>query len=109
MADRVFELSSAHSRVVLGHLGGTEALAQQFAHLASAVIYSSETHRAPANILRQNRKGQSGLWSSGISKLPIVLVRASRTQKKPSAGARHADGARLLADEGVEHGFADLE
>jgi cellobiose phosphorylase len=81
MADRVFELASAHSRVVLGHLGGTEALAQQFGHMASAVIYASESHRAPTSILRQNRKGQSGLWSSGISgDLPIVLVRVGDTE-----------------------------
>jgi cellobiose phosphorylase len=81
MADRVFELASAHSRVVLGHLGGTEALAQQFGHLASAVIYASETHRAAPSVLRQNRKGQSGLWSSGISgDLPIVLLRVADTE-----------------------------
>jgi len=81
MADRVFELSAAHSRVVLGHLGATEPLAQQFSHMALAVIYANEAYRAPGNILRRNRRGQSGLWGYGISgDYPIVLVRVGDSE-----------------------------
>lgn len=76
MADRVFELSAAHSRVVLGHLGATESQAQQFSHLALALIYSEEVYRATGSVLRRNRRGQSGLWGYGISgDYPILLLR----------------------------------
>ena len=78
MADRVFEVAGTHSRAILGHLGATEAEAQQYGQLASAVIFPVGAYRAPSSILRRNRKGQSGLWGYGISgDLPIVLLRIS--------------------------------
>ncbi len=78
MADRVFELAAAHSRAVLGHIGAGDAEARHYEELASAVIYPRAACRAPAGVLRRNRKGQSGLWGYAISgDLPIVLLRVS--------------------------------
>jgi cyclic beta-1,2-glucan synthetase len=78
LADRVFELAWTHSHILLQQIGATEADAQVYARLASSIIYASDVHRADANILASNRRGQSGLWGYGISgDLPIVLVRIS--------------------------------
>ena len=76
LADRVFELAWTHSQIVLRQLNATEADAQAYGRLASSVIYASAQRRAKASVLSRNRRGQSGLWSYGISgDLPIVLLR----------------------------------
>ncbi len=78
MADRVFELATAHSRAVLGYIGAGDMEARHYDELASAVIFPRAACRAPAGVLRRNRKGQPGLWGYAISgDLPIVLLRAS--------------------------------
>ncbi len=75
LADRVFELSWTHSQVVLRQLNASEADAQLYARLASAVIYADDVLRADAGVLIRNRRGQSGLWGYAISgDLPIVLL-----------------------------------
>ncbi|MDB6168811.1 MAG: Cellobiose phosphorylase [Verrucomicrobia bacterium] len=76
LADRAFDLAWTHSQVIMRHLNITEAEAQRFAQLASALIYANPARRAAPSVLRQNRRGQSGLWSHGISgDSPIVLLR----------------------------------
>ena len=76
MADRVFELAMTYSQAIQGHLGTDETRAQLFGRLSSAVIYSAGPYRAPGEIIRRNRRGQSGLWAYGISgDNPIVLLR----------------------------------
>ncbi|HMW30579.1 MAG TPA: glucoamylase family protein, partial [Plasticicumulans sp.] len=76
MADRVFDLAWIHSQVVLRQLGVTETDAQLYWELAACVVFSDAHGRADAATLRQNRRGQSGLWSHAISgDLPIVLLR----------------------------------
>ena len=76
MADRVFDLAWIHSQVVLRQLGATETDAQLYWELAASVVFSDAHGRADAATLRQNRRGQSGLWSHSISgDLPIVLLR----------------------------------
>jgi cellobiose phosphorylase len=78
MADRVFEGAATQSRATLGQLGASEAELEQYAQLASAVIFPVSAFRAPSSILRRNRKGQSGLWGYALSgDLPIVLLRVS--------------------------------
>ena len=75
LADRAFELAWTHSQVVLRQINATEADAQLYARLASAVIYADAALRAHANELLKNRRGQSGLWGYAISgDLPIVLL-----------------------------------
>src|SRR6185436_9565049 len=82
MAERAFELAWTHSQVILRQINASEADAQLYGRLASALIYSDPARRASPTILRNNRLGQSGLWSYGISgDAPIVLLRISDTGK----------------------------
>jgi cellobiose phosphorylase len=75
LADRAFYLAWTHGQVVLRQINATEADAQLYGHLASAVIYANSSLRADASVLIKNRRGQSGLWGYSISgDLPIVLV-----------------------------------
>ena len=82
MADRAFDLAWTHSQVTLRQLNATEADAQLYGRLASALIYADPARRANSGVLRNNRRGQSGLWSYGISgDAPIVLLRTSDAEK----------------------------
>ncbi len=78
MTDRAFDLAWTHSQVTLRHLNATEEEAQLYGRLASALIYADPVRRAGPGVLRNNRRGQSGLWSYGISgDLPLVLLRVT--------------------------------
>jgi cellobiose phosphorylase len=75
LADRVFELAWTHSQVILRQINASEADAQLYARLAGSVIYANAAMRADAAVLKQNKRGQSGLWGYAISgDLPIVLL-----------------------------------
>jgi len=66
----------ARTDVASGELGATEAEAQNYSRLASALIYADPAKRAVSSVLLANRRGQSGLWKYGISgDIPIVLLR----------------------------------
>ncbi|RAN85769.1 hypothetical protein B5P41_33140, partial [Bacillus sp. SRB_28] len=74
IADRIFELAWSHSLVVLRQMNASEDDATLFNRLASAVLYPCHELRADGQIIRRNRRGQSGLWGWAISgDLPIVL------------------------------------
>ena len=76
MAERAFELAWTHSQVTLRQLNASEGEAQLYDRMAGALLYADPTRRANASVLRNNRRGQSGLWSYGISgDLPVVLLR----------------------------------
>ncbi|MCH8527329.1 MAG: cyclic beta 1-2 glucan synthetase [Kiritimatiellae bacterium] len=82
MSNRAFDLAWTHSQVTLHHLNITEAEAQVYGHLTSALIYADPARRTPPGVLRQNRRGQTGLWSYGISgDSPIILLRISDINK----------------------------
>jgi cellobiose phosphorylase len=82
MTDRGFDLAWTHSQVTLHLLNATEAEAQLYARLASALIYADPARRASPVVLRNNRRGQNGLWSYGISgDVPLVLLRISDLEK----------------------------
>jgi cellobiose phosphorylase len=82
MTDRAFDLAWTHSEVTLRHLNATEADAQLYGRLAGALVYADPARRATASVLRNNRRGQSGLWSYGISgDAPIVVLRVSSIDK----------------------------
>ncbi|MFH1468392.1 MAG: glucoamylase family protein [Pseudomonadota bacterium] len=84
MADRVLESARPHSQAVLEQVGSSEADAQLYGQLASAVIFPLGAYRAPMSILRRNRKGQAGLWGYAISgDLPIVLLTVSDADHLP--------------------------
>ncbi|MDD5132535.1 MAG: glucoamylase family protein [bacterium] len=76
LSDRVFDLAWTHGQVALQQINATEADAQMYGRLATAIIYANPAWRANASILKQNHRGQSDLWGYDISgDLPIVLVR----------------------------------
>jgi len=82
MTDRAFDLAWTHSQVTLRHLNATEREAQLYGRLAGALIYANPARRANPGVLRSNRRGQSGLWSYGISgDAPLVLLRISDPEK----------------------------
>ena len=82
MTDRVFDLAWTHSQVTLHLLNASVAEAQLYARLAGALIYADPARRASPVVLRNNRRGQNGLWSYGISgDAPLVLLRISDTEK----------------------------
>jgi len=82
MSDRALDLAWTHSQVTLRHLNATEGEAQLYGQLAGALIYADPARRPGSGVLRNNRRGQSGLWSYGISgDAPLVLLRISDTEK----------------------------
>ncbi len=81
LADRVFELAWTHAQVVLRQLNASEADAQLYAQMASAMIYTQPTLRADPSVIARNRRSQSGLWGYAISgDLPIVLLQIGSAQ-----------------------------
>ena len=82
MADRAVDLAWTHSQVTLHQLNATEGEAQLYGRMAGALIYADPARRASPGVLRNNRRGQNGLWSYGISgDAPLVLLRISDTGK----------------------------
>ena len=79
IADRCFELAWTHGSIVLRHLNTTQAEAQLYGRLASALLYNQTARRANPSVLVRNQRGQRSLWSFGISgDLPIVLLYCTR-------------------------------
>ena len=82
MADRTFDLAWTHGQVTLHQINATEEEAQLYGSLAGALIYADAARRANPVLLLNNRRGQNGLWSYGISgDSPIVLLRISDSAK----------------------------
>ncbi len=82
MTERAFDLAWTHSQVTLRQLGVTEKEAQLYGRLAGALIFADPARRASPGVLGKNRRGQSGLWSYGISgDAPIVLLRVGSAER----------------------------
>jgi cyclic beta-1,2-glucan synthetase len=82
MVDRAFDLAWTHNQVTLRNLNISEADAQLYGRLAGALVYADPARRANPGVLRDNRRGQSGLWGFGISgDLPLVMLRISDGRK----------------------------
>lgn len=78
MNERAFELAWTHSQVILNQLGIVETEAQLYSKLAGSLVYANAQRRASQPILKNNRRGQDGLWSYSISgDTPLVLLRIS--------------------------------
>jgi cellobiose phosphorylase len=76
IADRVLDMAWTQSHVLLRQINATEADSQLYNHIAGSLIYANDSMRADANIIKENRRGQSGLWGYAISgDLPIVLLK----------------------------------
>ncbi len=79
--DRVSSLAWTQAQVQLRHLGISTDEAHLFQRLATRILYSDPTLRAPIETLLRNRRGPSALWGHGISgDIPIVLVRIDQVE-----------------------------
>lgn len=77
--DRVFKLALTHSQVLLRQINASEGDAQLYGRLAGAILFPNAAFRADPNILINNHRQQSGLWSYSISgDLPIVLLKMEK-------------------------------
>ncbi|HVS03049.1 MAG TPA: glucoamylase family protein, partial [Thermoanaerobaculia bacterium] len=73
---RTFALAFVNAVSGRRHLGITADEALLFERLASRVLYTDFTLRAPATVRARNELGQEGLWPHSLSgDLPILLVR----------------------------------
>lgn len=80
--ERALDQARVHARVVLQHLNISPPLGQLFQRLASRILYIDPAFRASTDVLASNVKGQSALWSLGISgDHPIVLVRVDSIEE----------------------------
>ena len=81
--ERAGTLAWTQAQVQLHHLGITADEAHLFQELASRILFSDPTLRAPAEVQGRNRSGPSVLWGHGISgDLPIVLVRIDEPEDR---------------------------
>jgi len=81
---RTLALAFAHAQSALRHLGISSEQAVRFERLASRVLYTDESLRAPPEMLARNTLGQEGLWPHSISgDLPILLVRVVEENDLP--------------------------
>ncbi len=79
--ERVSSLAWTHAQLQLRHLGISADEAHLFQRLATRILYSDPTMRAPVETLLRNRRGPSALWRHGISgDLPIVLLRIDHVE-----------------------------
>jgi len=79
--ERTANLAWGQAQVQLRHLGIDAEEAHLFQRLATRVLYSDSSLRAPQEVLRENRGGRSTLWSHRISgDFPIVLARVDHTE-----------------------------
>lgn len=84
LADRVFDLAWTHSQVGNRQINASAADTRLYERLAGLVVQGSRLLRADASIVRQNRRGQSGLWGQAISgDLPILLVQVTDEEQLP--------------------------
>jgi cyclic beta-1,2-glucan synthetase len=75
-ASRTLALASAHAHSLRRHMDISNDDAVLFERLASRVIGTDGSLRAPADMSAANELGQNSLWAHGISgDLPILLVR----------------------------------
>ena len=80
-AARAFALASSQTGMRLRHLGISTDEARLYERLASRVLWTDDTLRAPVALLAANTLGQPGLWALGVSgDLPILVVRAVRAE-----------------------------
>jgi cyclic beta-1,2-glucan synthetase len=74
--ERAFEMAWFQSQEVLRHLNASEADAQVYDRVVTALIFANGLRRAAPSVIARNRLGQSGLWRFGVSgDLPIILLR----------------------------------
>ncbi|MGE5412669.1 MAG: GH36-type glycosyl hydrolase domain-containing protein [Syntrophomonadaceae bacterium] len=87
MFERTVALAWTQAQVELGQLRVSADEAHLFQRLATRLLYSDPTLRAPSGVLTRNRRGVSALWPYGISgDRPIVLLRIDQTEDREIFG-----------------------
>ncbi|MBC7945514.1 MAG: DUF3131 domain-containing protein, partial [Burkholderiales bacterium] len=73
--DRAFDLAWTHTQLEMRRLRIQRDDSRLFEELAGHLLYPHAQLRPPADRLRRNALGQSGLWAHGISgDLPIIVL-----------------------------------
>ncbi|HEY4230076.1 MAG TPA: glucoamylase family protein, partial [Thermoanaerobaculia bacterium] len=81
--ERISDLAWTQAQVQLRHLGISTDEAHLFQRVATRILYSDPTLRAPVETLIRNRRGPSALWAHAISgDLPIVLIRIDQVDEQ---------------------------
>ncbi len=79
--DRAMDFAWASAQLELRLLRIQPDEARRFQEIASHLLFPNSLLRPPAERIEENRKGQAGLWTYGISgDLPIVLVSIGETR-----------------------------
>ncbi|MFA6669937.1 MAG: glucoamylase family protein [Bacillota bacterium] len=79
--DRAFDLALTRSQVETTYLNLRAGEIKTYQNMISQIVFASPARRKYQDIIRKNAKGQSGLWSYGVSgDIPIVLVSIDRTE-----------------------------
>jgi cellobiose phosphorylase len=82
--ERAFQLAWTRSRIELRNLGLDPAEALVFQRLAGQVLYTPPLRNERSLRIAANTKGQSGLWSYGISgDRPIVMAQIENRSQLP--------------------------
>jgi cyclic beta-1,2-glucan synthetase len=77
-AQDLLDRAGTYRQATLKGLRVSEDSALLFDRIASSIVYAAAGLRGAAAAIRDNRRGQSGLWGFGISgDLPIVLLEVS--------------------------------
>ena len=99
LADRITHLAWTHSQVFLHQINTVETETLLFNRLAGLILFPDARLRAAAEVLAENRLGQSGLWPYAISgDYPIVLL-----------FIHQADGVRLMQQLVQAHAYLRLK
>lgn len=81
LSNRAFELAWTHSQVELRYLNITADQANLYQAIASQILYSASHRQWKQEMVKENKKGQSSLWSNGISgDMPVVTIRISQLE-----------------------------
>ncbi|MGV8907260.1 MAG: GH36-type glycosyl hydrolase domain-containing protein, partial [Acetobacterium sp.] len=80
--EEAFKLAFARSKVESEYLNMNAAEMELYQEMVSDIIYMSPARRMYQEMILKNNKGQSSLWSYGISgDLPIVFVILNKTDQ----------------------------
>ncbi len=81
VSDRSFELAWTHSQVELRYLNMTASQANIYQTIAAQILYQAAPNSWKQEVIAENKRGITALWSYGISgDLPIVVVRVSKLE-----------------------------
>ncbi len=80
--DRAFELAWTRSQVEMRYLNLKKEETELFRQMMSQILYLSPLRRKLERAIKENRKGQPGLWAYGISgDFPIVLASIGKAEE----------------------------